>query len=102
MKTGTFLDTFILGRVPSSTDSALLPTAYLAQMDLSDTGDLQIDVPPLKHFEAGPKNTIYRRTLWVGPDESFTPFHKDPYIGLYSQGRFVPGSQAKPSEGGKV
>ena len=67
-------------------DPAGLPTAYLAQMDLDDARALQDDVPALPHFSTGPKGTLYRRTLWIGPDGTFTPFHKDPYIGLYSQG----------------
>lgn len=28
---------------------------------------------------------MYRRTLWVGPGGSFTPFHRDPNVGLYTQ-----------------
>ena len=56
-------------------------------MDLNDGGDINQDVPLLPHYEAGRKKTLYRRTLWVGPRGTFTPFHKDPYIGLYSQSK---------------
>ncbi len=83
---GTFLDAFILNRIPSSGHPQSLPTAYLAQMDLTDAGNLQSDVPALPHFETGLQGSTYRRTIWVGPERSFTPFHKDPYVGLYSQG----------------
>ena len=81
---GLFLDAFILGKIPCQ-DPSSLPTAYLAQSDLLDDKDLVGDVPPLDVFEAGSQETIYRRTMWIGPKASFTPFHKDPYIGLYSQ-----------------
>jgi len=83
MGLGLFLDAFILGRIPSS--SASLPTAYLAQSDLLEHPTLAPAVPTLEHFASGPQRAFYRRTLWIGPEGSFTPFHRDPYIGLYSQ-----------------
>lgn len=83
---GLFLDAFILGKIPSA-DPEALPTAYLAQSDLLDDKKLADDVPPLDVFTAGPQGTIYRRTMWIGPGRSFTPFHKDPYIGLYTQSK---------------
>lgn len=83
---GLFLDAFILDKIPSS-DPASLPVAYLAQSDLLDDPALAADVPALDVFKAGPQATVYRRTLWIGPRGSFTPFHRDPYIGLYSQGQ---------------
>ena len=81
---GLFLDAFILGKIPSA-DPDSLPTAYLAQSDLLDNAVLAADVPPLDVFQSGPQATVYRRTIWIGPRASFTPFHRDPYIGLYSQ-----------------
>ncbi|KAK1924289.1 hypothetical protein DB88DRAFT_489710 [Papiliotrema laurentii] len=84
MGLGLFLDAFILDKIPSS-DPASLPVAYLAQSDLLDDPALAADVPALDVFKAGPQATVYRRTLWIGPRGSFTPFHRDPYIGLYSQ-----------------
>jgi hypothetical protein len=85
---GLFLDAFILNRIPSTTDTATgptLPTAYLAQSDLPPHPIFDRDTPSLPHFSCGPRGEVYRRTLWVGPGGSFTPFHRDPYIGIYSQ-----------------
>ena len=81
---GLFLDAFVLGKIPSAGDPNLLPTAYLAQSDLDDFG-LRPDVPDLDLYKAGKQATLYRRTLWIGPKRSFTPFHRDPYVGIYSQ-----------------
>ena len=81
-----FLDAFILDKIPSA-DPASLPTAYLAQSDLLDDPRLAEDVPALDVFRSGPQETVYRRTIWIGPGGSFTPFHRDPYIGLYTQSR---------------
>lgn len=82
---GLFLDAFILNKIPSA-DPDSIPTAYLAQSDLLEHGDLAAAVPELDLFKAGPQGTMYRRTIWIGPRQSFTPFHRDPYIGLYTQG----------------
>ncbi|OXC64617.1 hypothetical protein AYX13_06044 [Cryptococcus neoformans] len=85
MPFGLFLDAFVFNLIPSSS-SAELPTAYLAQSDLLDsTPQLLDDVPALTHFYQGKEKSLYRRTIWVGPNGSFTPFHKDPYVGIYSQ-----------------
>lgn len=80
----------MLNRIPSgeSVDSAALPTAYLAQSDLP-SALVKSDVPDLPHFACGPRQEVYRRTLWVGPSGSFTPFHRDPYIGIYSQRAYL-------------
>ena len=83
---GLFLDAFILNRIPSS-DPDALPSAYLAQSDILDNQSIIDDIPPLPHFKSGPQSTVYRRTMWIGPAGSFTPFHRDPYIGIYSQGK---------------
>ena len=85
---GLFLDAFILGKIPSSTPASALPTGYLAQSDVMDKPTLIADVPNLPHYEAGSQKSLYRRTMWVGPKRSFTPFHKDPYVGIYSQGSY--------------
>ncbi|WVO16111.1 hypothetical protein L204_103778 [Cryptococcus depauperatus] len=86
MPFGLFLDAFILGLVPSSSPLSQLPVAYLAQSDLLDsTPSLLEDVSPLPHFYVAKEGSLYRRTIWIGPQGSFTPFHKDPYIGIYSQ-----------------
>ncbi|WWC62115.1 uncharacterized protein I303_104705 [Kwoniella dejecticola CBS 10117] len=83
---GIFLDAFILDRVPSSVPKSQLPSAYLAQSDLLDSSpELARAVPPLPHFYVGREKSLYRRTVWIGPEHSFTPFHKDPYVGIYSQ-----------------
>ncbi|ODN81989.1 hypothetical protein L202_02318 [Cryptococcus amylolentus CBS 6039] len=86
MPFGLFLDAFIFNLIPSSDPSFKLPTAYLAQSDLLDsTTSLLSDVPPLPHFYVGKEKSLYRRTIWIGPAGSFTPFHKDPYMGIYTQ-----------------
>lgn len=56
---------------------------YLAQAPLLDLPSLRAAVPPLEHYK-GPKGDVYGRTLWVGPRGSFTPFHRDPNVGLYT------------------
>lgn len=84
---GLFLDAFVLHKIPSS-DPAALPVGYLAQADLLDSPSapqLAAAAPPLEHYGAGPRGDVYRRNLWVGPAGSFTPFHRDPNIGLYTQ-----------------
>lgn len=84
--TGLFLDAFILGFVPWSTPKDELPKAYLAQSDLLDSApDLTEHVPDLEHYTSGPRGDMFRRTIWIGPEGSWTPFHKDPYIGIYNQ-----------------
>ncbi|WWC89194.1 uncharacterized protein L201_004112 [Kwoniella dendrophila CBS 6074] len=83
---GIFLDAFIFNLIPSSMPKSELPSAYLAQSDLLDNSPkLAEGVPPLPHFYEGAEKSLYRRTVWIGPEKSFTPFHKDPYIGIYSQ-----------------
>ncbi|WRT66501.1 uncharacterized protein IL334_003460 [Kwoniella shivajii] len=84
---GIFLDAFIFNMIPSSAPKSQLPSAYLAQSDLLDScPQLAEAVPLLPHFYQGSEKSLYRRTVWIGPDKSFTPFHKDPYVGIYSQG----------------
>ncbi|WWC70126.1 uncharacterized protein I206_104073 [Kwoniella pini CBS 10737] len=81
-----FLDAFIFDKIPSSVPKSQLPSAYLAQSDLLDSSSrLAEAVPPLPHFFVGKEKSLYRRTIWIGPEKSFTPFHKDPYVGIYSQ-----------------
>lgn len=83
---GLFLDAFVLNRIPSS-DPRSLPVGYLAQADLLDPNThpaLCASVPELAHYKAL-NGDIYRRTLWIGPAGSFTPFHRDPNAGLYTQ-----------------
>lgn len=73
---GLFLDGFVLGRIPSS-DPSSIPAGYLAQHNVDGTlAEL------LPRLDVG---DIYNRTLWVGPQGSFTPFHRDPNHGVYSQ-----------------
>ncbi|WOO80615.1 JmjC domain-containing protein 5 [Vanrija pseudolonga] len=103
---GLFLDAFVLHKIPSA-DPAALPVGYLAQADLLDSPSapqLAAAAPPLEHYATGPRGDVYRRNLWVGPAGSFTPFHRDPNIGLYTQvaGAKVfhllpPGAHAGPS-----
>ncbi|WVQ80790.1 hypothetical protein IAT38_002895 [Cryptococcus sp. DSM 104549] len=86
MPFGLFLDAFIFNLIPSSSPSSALPTAYLAQSDLlASSPELQKAVPLLPHFDVGDEKSLYRRTIWIGPNGSFTPFHRDPYIGIYTQ-----------------
>ncbi|KAK8864510.1 hypothetical protein IAR55_001760 [Kwoniella newhampshirensis] len=86
MPFGLFLDAFILNLVPSSSPSEELPTAYLAQSDILDSSPNLLEaIPVLPHFYEGKEKSLYRRTMWIGPKGSFTPFHKDPYHGIYSQ-----------------
>ncbi|BEI91874.1 uncharacterized protein CcaverHIS019_0406940 [Cutaneotrichosporon cavernicola] len=80
---GLFLDAFVLGRIPAA-DPALVPVGYLAQAPLLDLPGLRDTLPPLEHY-VGPRGDVYGRTLWVGPRGSFTPFHRDPNVGLYTQ-----------------
>ncbi|KAK4690009.1 hypothetical protein P7C73_g121, partial [Tremellales sp. Uapishka_1] len=81
---GLFLDAFILQNIPSS--SRDLPIGYLAQADLLEAPSaISSAVPHLPHFDVGPRGSFYRRTIWIGPSGSFTPFHRDPYMGIYSQ-----------------
>ncbi|KAL1411573.1 hypothetical protein Q8F55_002537 [Vanrija albida] len=84
---GLFLDAFVLGKIPSS-DPASLPVGYLAQSDLLDSPSspaLAAACPPLEHYTSGARRDVYARNLWVGPAGSFTPFHRDPNVGLYTQ-----------------
>ncbi|KLT38530.1 Clavaminate synthase-like protein [Cutaneotrichosporon oleaginosum] len=80
---GLFLDAFVLRSIPAA-DPAALPAGYLAQAPLLDLPGLREALPPLEHYR-GPRGDVYGRTLWVGPRGSFTPFHRDPNVGLYSQ-----------------
>ena len=81
---GLFLDAFILDRIPSKTDD--MPKGYLAQSDLLDSApEAQKQCPDLEHYLTGPRGDVFRRTIWIGPAGSWTPFHKDPYIGIYNQ-----------------
>ncbi len=73
----------MLRRIPAS-DPASVPAGYLAQAPLLDLPNLKAAVPPLEHY-TGPRGDVYGRTLWVGPEGSFTPFHRDPNVGLYTQ-----------------
>ncbi|GMK53905.1 hypothetical protein CspeluHIS016_0104910 [Cutaneotrichosporon spelunceum] len=80
---GLFLDAFVLGRIPASSPAAV-PAGYLAQAPLLDLPGLRRLLPPLEHY-VGPRGDVYGRTLWVGPARCFTPFHRDPNVGLYTQ-----------------
>jgi lysine-specific demethylase 8 len=63
-----------------------LPAGYLAQSGLLDSCNaLTHTIPELSHFRSGASGDIYRRTMWVGPSGSFTPFHRDPNVGIYTQ-----------------
>lgn len=85
---GLFLDAFILDKIPSSSPRDTIPRGYLAQSDLLDSAPrLHEHVPDLDHYSTGPRGDIFRRTIWIGPAGSWTPFHKDPYIGIYNQGK---------------
>ncbi|KAL7421645.1 hypothetical protein Q5752_003414 [Cryptotrichosporon argae] len=83
MPLGIFLDAFVLASRAVLEEAE--HTAYLAQSELADLDALAPQIPALEHYGAGPRGDVYRRTLWVGPPHSFTPFHRDPYIGIYSQ-----------------
>lgn len=61
-----------MGRIPAD-DPDSIPLGYLAQWGVDGV------LPPLDVGD------IYNRTLWVGPRGSFTPFHRDPNHGVYSQ-----------------
>jgi hypothetical protein len=63
-----------------------MPKGYLAQSDLLDSApEAAAQCPDLEHYMSGPRGDIFRRTIWIGPAGSWTPFHKDPYIGIYNQ-----------------
>jgi hypothetical protein len=63
-----------------------MPKGYLAQSDLLDSApQAAAQCPDLEHYLSGPRGDIFRRTIWIGPAGSWTPFHKDPYIGIYNQ-----------------
>jgi lysine-specific demethylase 8 len=88
------LDAFILNRIPSSQKEGNggedLPRGYLAQSDLLDSSpQAMAHVPDLDHYLSGPRGDVFRRTIWIGPSGSWTPFHKDPYIGIYNQSKWT-------------
>jgi len=63
-----------------------MPKGYLAQSDLLDSApEAAAHCPDLEHYMSGARGDIFRRTIWIGPAGSWTPFHKDPYIGIYNQ-----------------
>jgi hypothetical protein len=65
-----------------------MPKGYLAQSDLLDSApQAAAHCPDLEHYMSGAKGDIFRRTIWIGPAGSWTPFHKDPYIGIYNQSK---------------
>ncbi|ORX36577.1 hypothetical protein BD324DRAFT_626374 [Kockovaella imperatae] len=86
MPFGLFIDAFLLNRIPSGSSATEIPSAYLAQSDILDSSPGLLDrIPPLEQYESGPQASLYRRTMWIGPKGSFTPFHRDPYHGIYTQ-----------------
>ena len=97
---GLFLDAFILDKIPSTSPPGSIPKGYLAQSDLLDSAPrLAEHVPDLEHYSTGPRGDIFRRTIWIGPSGSWTPFHKDPYIGIYNQGTSTSFAQSvRPSK----
>ncbi|KAL7414213.1 hypothetical protein BDY24DRAFT_31535 [Mrakia frigida] len=84
----TYLDAFILDRIPSE-DPTMLPnlTFYLAQHDLFDSiPELLEDIPGpfLEDYLSAGKGEVWQKNIWLGPAGTFTPIHRDPYHNLFA------------------
>jgi lysine-specific demethylase 8 len=85
MPFGIFLEAFILRSILSA-DPELI--GYVAQQDLlSDLPKLAEACPALPHTSVGPRGDReqWRRNVWIGPEGTFTPIHRDPYENLFVQ-----------------
>ncbi|PWN23087.1 Clavaminate synthase-like protein [Microstroma glucosiphilum] len=85
MPFGIFLEAFILRSIPSA-DPDLI--GYVAQQDLlADLPELAEACPVLPHTSSGPRGDReqWRRNVWIGPEGTFTPIHRDPYENLFVQ-----------------
>lgn len=88
MPFGLFLDAFVLRSIPSTDPSSRDIVGYLAQQDLlSRSSTLAASCPPLPHTRAGPRGDReqWRCNTWIGPADTFTPLHRDPYENLFVQ-----------------
>ncbi|KAK9798192.1 hypothetical protein WJX73_002063 [Symbiochloris irregularis] len=57
---------------------------YLAQKDIKDVlPQLQQELAPLPLQEA--QTRLYRQSVWLGPQGTVTPLHRDPYSNLFAQ-----------------
>lgn len=60
---------------------------YVAQQDLLSqipTWSAQLQ-PPLPHIKQLANSQYWRRNYWIGPRDTFTPIHRDPYHNLFVQ-----------------
>lgn len=86
-----FLDAFIKRSIPWSTGqdgTEEQPVGYLAQFDLlSKAPSLAAEAPGLPHTMAGPKGSTeqWRSNVWIGPEGTYTPLHRDPYENMFAQ-----------------
>lgn len=89
MPFGTFLEAFIEGDIPWQSDGDQeRPVGYVAQQDLFEKSlELIRQCPPLPHTIAGERGAReqWRRNVWIGGANSFTPIHCDPYENVYVQ-----------------
>ncbi|PWN47722.1 Clavaminate synthase-like protein [Violaceomyces palustris] len=90
MPFGIFLDAFIQREIAWSSSPSSSPPliGYMAQFDLlSSCESLSKDAPSLPHSKAGPRSDReqWRSNVWIGPEDTFTPIHSDPYENLLVQ-----------------
>ncbi|CAO1619164.1 unnamed protein product [Sympodiomycopsis kandeliae] len=83
----SFLDAFVSRSIPSMSAATQNLVGYVAQQDLlrqipSWAAQLQ---PPLPHIERIAQSQYWRRNYWIGPKDTFTPLHRDPYYNLFVQ-----------------
>lgn len=90
MPFGLFLDAFIARTIPFADPAASTTDliGYVAQQDLRSLSPiLAAASPSLPHPAAGPKGDReqWRCNMWIGPADTFTPLHRDPYENLFVQ-----------------
>lgn len=91
MATALFLDAFIERKIPWQTEQdskGPQRIGYLAQFDLlSRIPSLASEAPGLPHTMQGPKGSQeqWRSNVWIGPADTYTPLHRDPYENLFAQ-----------------
>ncbi|CAO1612833.1 unnamed protein product [Parajaminaea phylloscopi] len=88
MPFGLFMDAFIAGSIPRQDSTSQNLIGYVAQQDLlSQCPLLDAACPALPHTRVGPKGDReqWRSNVWIGPSDTFTPLHRDPYENLFVQ-----------------